>query len=92
MNIDWSNGHTQRITVVAGGETGQIYMSNLEVGGKGALIVAVAVTEVPGYWTGIQWANQIEPVLSGDTGVSDIITVLYDGVVYRGNAQLGYGW
>jgi len=89
-NFDSSNGLSQNVTLVNGGETGVFYVSSMNAGEKMTIKFDYDVTEVPRGSTGIKWANGLFPAMSGDTGVEDIITVYYDGTNYYGQASLGY--
>jgi len=91
-NFDSSNGLSQDVTLVNGGETGVFYVSSMNAGEKMTIKFDYDVTEVPRGSTGIKWANGLFPAMSGDTGVEDIITVYYDGTNYYGQASLGYDY
>ena len=91
-NFDSSNGLSQNVTLVNGGETGVFYVSSMNAGEKMTIKFDYDVTEVPRGSTGIKWANGLFPAMSGDTGVEDIITVYYDGTNYYGQASLGYDY
>src|SRR6056297_2061575 len=73
-NFDSSNGLSQNVTLVNGGETGVFYVSSMNAGEKMTIKFDYDVTEVPRGSTGIKWANGLFPAMSGDTGVEDIIT------------------
>jgi len=89
-NFDSSNGLSQNVTLVNGGETGVFYVSSMNAGEKMTIKFDYDVTEVPRGSTGIKWANGLLPAFSGDTGVEDIVTVYYDGTNYYGQASHGY--
>jgi hypothetical protein len=90
-NIDWSNGKKQELTVAMGAAGSNIYFTNGTPGANTTLVIDFDVNEVPGF-TGLKWSGSNQAVLSGQTGVKDIISVYYDGTDYLAQASVGFDY
>lgn len=90
-NINLSNGHSQYLSVIAGGSTGLIYLSGGVTGAKYSVEFRYTVNESPRGTTGIKW-SPASPILSGYTGVKDMMYVYASGQDYIGVVSLGHSY
>lgn len=85
---DWNNGNVQTITVQA---NRTFTFSNPKSGGRYLLFI----TQGSGgskliTWPTIKWRGGTAPTLTTAAGKIDIITLVYDGSSYYGDASLNY--
>jgi hypothetical protein len=90
--INFSNGYNQEVTLVAGGETGVLYVGGMVTGQKGTVKFDYDANVVPVGSTGIKWANGLFPTLSGQTGIEDLGSFYFNGTSYYGQISLGYNY
>ena len=88
--LNLTNGYSQYVAMKAGTESGLLFLSGGTAGQKCTLRLDYNVNQRPAGSTGIKWANGTFPIMSGYTGVNDIITVFYDGTNYFAQASMGF--
>jgi len=87
-NANWNNSNVQQITIAANRTftfsnplTGGRYLLFIIQGTGGSRLVT---------WPTIRWRGGTAPTLSTAVGKVDIITLVYDGTHYYGDASLNY--
>jgi hypothetical protein len=90
LNLAMSTVYNAGLSVGTAGDSGLFYVYGGATGGHYTVIFDYLFTKIPANWTGIQWSSGTSPVLSGDTGVRDMIHLMYDGARYYAQASLGY--
>ena len=89
--INLTNGYSQYASVDAGGSTGLIFVSGGATGAKYSVEFRYNVNQSPRGSTGIKWSPAV-PVLSGYTGVKDMMYIYASGQDYIGVASLGHSY
>ena len=89
--INLTNGYSQYATVVDTGSTGLIFVSGGATGSKYSVEFRYNVNQAPRGSTGIKWSPTV-PVLSGYTGVKDMMYIYASGQDYIGVASLGHSY
>jgi hypothetical protein len=86
QNLSWAASNKQYLLVGLGCTGATLYMSAAPTGMSANIIFKYNVVANVLGWTGVKWPSAAAPVLSGDTGATDIVAITYDGINYYGQA------
>lgn len=84
LNVDWSQGNTQKVTL--GGATTTLTFANGQAGGKYTLILAQDATgnRTVSWPASVKWSGGTAPTLTTTASKTDFVGFIYDGTNYFG--------
>ena len=90
LDLSGTDEYNYGLTVNGTGDSGMFYVYGGETGAKYTIEFSYGFNKRPNNWTGLAWAAGTAPVLSGQTGVVDMIHLYYNGTTYYAQSTLGY--
>ena len=86
--ISWFNGIKQKLSI---GSTGMVYMTDGTQGSNSQLVMDYLGNYVAGI-TGVQIPGGGSIILTGQTGIHDVVSVYFDGTNFMGQGALNFKW